>query len=124
MHAKTKTFLTLFELELDDLHQDIELLIAQYKVDHDHEVISNYVFYENIALMNNELFGIDSFREEVRKSNYMDYTDSVELVNTLKKRLLERCRDKGIASSAYILAERKMKKILAYIEHEQQVLVH
>ena len=118
MHAKIKTFLTLFEIELEDLHQDINLLIAQYKVDHDREAISNYVFYENIALMNNELFGINSFREEVRTINETDFMEIDLLINHLKKRLLERCHDKGIAASAYILAERKMNKIRTYIESE------
>jgi hypothetical protein len=121
MLAKIQSFLTMFEMELDDLHQDVELLIAQYTIDHDHEAISNYVFYENLALMRNELFGIDSFRSEVRDISPVHYNNVYELIEDLKKRLLQRCHDKGIAAAAYILSERKMNKIISYIEKETPV---
>ena len=114
MHEKVKPFLKMFELE--DLQKDIELLIEQYKDEHDHEIISNYVFLENIALMSNELFGVNSFIEVVRSTHPAEYTDTRSLIDDLTKNLPGRCRQKGIASAAYILAERKMSKVLAYIE--------
>jgi hypothetical protein len=116
MLEKIKVFITMFIVELEDLHQDIELLIERYKDEHDHDVISNYVFLENLALMKNELFGIDSFLQEVKDIVPTDFTDVYELIDFLKKRLLNRCHDKGIASSAFILSERKMNKVLSYIE--------
>ena len=123
MHEKVQTFLTLFEIELNDLQKDIELLIERYREDHDKEVISNYVFLENIALMKNELFGIDSFRDLVRSIEPTDYCSTILLADDLRCNLRERCRSRGIAASIYLLAERKIRKILSYIEHQQEVPV-
>ncbi|MBN1604214.1 MAG: hypothetical protein JW915_21570 [Chitinispirillaceae bacterium] len=116
MLEKVTMFLQMFTMELEDLHKDIELLIEKYKDEHDHEVISNYVFLENLALMKNELFGIDSFLQEVKEIVPASYTDVHDLITHLKKQLLNRCHEKGIASSAFILSERKMNKVLSYID--------
>lgn len=118
MLEKIRCFLMMFLIELEDLHKDIELLIEKYKDEHDHEVISNYVFLENLALMKNELFGIDSFLQEVKDVKPTDFANVNELIDFLKKQLLKRCHDKGIASAAYVLSERKMQKVLSYIEHQ------
>ena len=109
----------MFEMELDDLHTDIELLIDRYTDEHDHEAISNYVFLENIALMNNELFGIDSFIEEVRRIDSSRFTGVVELIGFLTATLHQRCREKGYATSVCVLAERKMNKIHSYLESDR-----
>lgn len=116
MQEKIRIFLKMFVLELEDLHKDIELLIERYTDEHDHDVISNYVFLENLAVVKNELFGIDSFVVDVRKLRSDDYTDVHQLIDFLKTLLLNRCHEKGIVSAAFILAERKMKKVLSYIE--------
>jgi hypothetical protein len=45
----------------------------------------------------------------------------------LKKQLLNRYHDKGIASAAFILSERKMNKVLSYIDQHslhQQGCMH
>lgn len=116
MLEKISMFVQMFTLELEDLHKDIELLIKKYKDEHDHDIISNYVFLENLALMKNELFGIDSFLQEVKEINPSSYTDVHELITYLKQQLLNRCHEKGIASSAFVLSERKMNKVLSYID--------
>jgi NRPS condensation-like uncharacterized protein len=116
MLEKISMFVKMFTMELEDLHKDIELLIKKYKDEHDHDIISNYVFLENLALMKNELFGIDSFLQEVKEINPSSYTDVHELITYLKQQLLNRCHEKGIASSAFVLSERKMNKVLSYID--------
>lgn len=116
MQEKTRCFLTMFAIELEDLHKDIELLMQKYTDEHDHEVISNYVFLENLALMKNELFGIDSFLQEVQRIDPTTFSDVHQLIETLKNLLRTRCHEKGIAAAAYILSERKMAKVLSYID--------
>jgi len=116
MQEKIRCFITMFTIELEDLHKDVELIIQKYKDEHDHEVISNYVFLENLALMKNELFGIDSFLQEVKDITPTDFEDVHQIIDYLKKQCLNRCREKGIASAAYVLSERKMVKVLSYIE--------
>lgn len=119
MIQKNQAFLKMFVLELDDLHQDIELLIERYKDAREHESITNYVFMENVALMKNELFGIDSFLSEVQSLNPDNFKDIHELIDHCRELLISRSHEKGIAPSAIVLAERKMQKILLYIEGQQ-----
>ncbi|HEX3020071.1 MAG TPA: hypothetical protein VHP36_07200 [Chitinispirillaceae bacterium] len=106
----------MFILELEDLHQDIKLLIERCKDAREHDSITNYVFMENIALMENEFFGIDSFLSEVRSIKTDDFSDVHELIDNCRQLLTKRCHEKGIAPSALVLADRKMKKILSYID--------
>ncbi len=120
MVEKVHVFLKMFEMELEDLHKDIELLIAKYKDEHDHQVISNYVFLENVAVMDNELFGVDSFLEEVRSLDGSGYSDVITLIHDLTRHIEQRCHERGIAMAVAVLAERKMKKVLAYIEKNHE----
>jgi len=111
----------MFVIELEDLLKDIELLMQKYTDQHDREVISNYVFLENLALMKNELFGIGSFLEEVKHLDPTGYATVHELIDSLKKMLTTRCQEKGFASAVIVLSERKMAKVLSYIEgHDLQ----
>jgi hypothetical protein len=121
MHGKIRVFLKMFEMELEDLHKDIEMLIDHYTDEHDHEVISNYVFLENIAVMDNELFGIDSFIEAVRSTDPARFTTVTALMSALSDMLRRRCREKGYATPVCVLAERKMNKISSYIESDGPV---
>ena len=121
MFPTLSIFQSFIEMELDDLHKDIELLIAQYKIDHANESVSNYRFFENIVHINNELFGNGGLQEEISTLNLTDFTNLEEFSNNLKKKILVTCHEKGIAPAAYLLIERKIKKILVYIEQSQMV---
>jgi hypothetical protein len=49
-------FIAILEVELQDLEHDIQLLMADSEERHNHEEISNYVYMENLALLQKELF--------------------------------------------------------------------
>jgi hypothetical protein len=65
--------------------------------------------------MKNELFGIDSFLQEVKEINPSSYTDVHELITYLKQQLLNRCHEKG-SHLQHLFSETKMNKVLSYID--------
>ena len=114
--VKQKTaFLKILIVEMDDLEQDIELLIQEYREKHNKEEITNYVFHENLALMQRELFGLKGFREEIAEINPQEENTLDELREHLEQRIKQRAKDKGLPNSILLLVERKISKVMKYI---------
>ncbi len=110
-------FIEILKIELLDLEQDIKQIIDEYTDKHDHEVISNYVFQENLALGQRELFGIDGFTQDVHGFN-LEAVDSVEsLVSALKELLSRRVTSNGLPKAIELLVNRKIDKVVQYINH-------
>ena len=116
MLKKREAFLQILCLELDDLNEDISILIEECEKKHCNDEISNYVFLENLAVLKNELFGINSFLEDVKKTNSTDYDNLDSLIEGLMNILQKRINEKGIAHSIINLIDRKMKKVKIYVE--------
>jgi hypothetical protein len=115
MHRK-KSFLDIFAVELQDLDEDIQMLIDEYNQKHDKGKITNYVWMENIALMRNELTGVESFISEVKRMNADNYETVDALIDDLRGRIKKRVEEKGLAESVIMLIDRKIKKVSEYIK--------
>jgi len=115
MIKQKAAFLKILSIELDDLEQDIELLIREYQQKHDKEEISNYVFHENLALMQRELFGLKGFREQVLSIRPEEDETLEELHMRLEKQMEERVHEKGLPNSILLLVQRKIRKVLDYL---------
>lgn len=115
MIDKIKGFLKLLEMELEDLDADIKILISEYEEKHTRQVISNYVFRENIAVMQNELFGVEGFLQEVRQIDRSDWENLEDLVKELKAGIRARVKQRGIVPAVVDLIDRKITKASAYV---------
>ena len=115
MHNKTVAFLEILKVELQDLDEDIKILIEEYKEKHSRDEISNYVFLENLAVLKNELFGVEGFYKHVENINPSDYKTLADLINNLMEVLKVRIHEKGLAHSLINMVERKINKILKYV---------
>jgi recombination DNA repair RAD52 pathway protein len=113
--SKKEKFLKVLIVELEDLDEDIKMLIEECKDKHSHEEISNYVYLENIAVLQNELFGVEGFIEDIRSINIDDFETVENLIDDLLKQIKERVREKGLVHSIIYLVERKIKKVAYYI---------
>lgn len=110
-----QTFLQILLIEFTDLECDIEELIERYNDDHAHEKISNYVLYENCALLSNELDGIRKFYRELLTVNADNYQTLESMQADLSRLFQEQCHEFGLAQSLYGLVVRKMNKVYRYI---------
>ena len=118
MLKKKEAFLKILCIELEDLNEDIDLLIKNSKEKFSHDEISNYVFLENLAVLKNELIGVKSFCGDVKNTNPAEYETLKDMMDDLIKKLKLRIHEKGLAHSIIVLVERKMKKVIGYIEKE------
>lgn len=115
MVQQKTAFLRILKVEMDDLEQDIELLIREYTEKHDKDEMTNYVFNENLALLQRELFGLQGFREEIAAMDPGEEKSLEELREHLDQRLKKRVEEKGLPNSILLLMERKISKVMNYI---------
>ena len=114
LHRKI-SFLRILSVELEDLNEDIKILIEQSKKKHSNDEISNYVFFENLAVLKNELFGVEGFIKDVKTTDPNEYDTLEDLMIGLMKKLEERVQEKGLAHAVLVMVDRKMKKVIGYI---------
>lgn len=117
MHDLKQKFVQILIVELADLEQDIIQIMEEYTSKHDHDVITNYVFQENLALSQRELFGIDGFAQDVKSISINNFTSVEDLLAELKKTLAERVSSNGLPKAIEILVNRKLDKVYHYINH-------
>ncbi|MBN2402813.1 MAG: hypothetical protein JXN64_10485 [Spirochaetes bacterium] len=119
MFNECQSFLKILLIELDDLEQDIQMLIKHYKEDHDADKLTNYVFLQNVALMQGELFGVESFHEEISNLDASSYTNLQALIDDLNAKIKMRIERQGIPNSFLVAMNRKIEKVRRYIKHEK-----
>jgi hypothetical protein len=116
MRNEKEAYRRILLIELQDLRSDIELLLRRYTEQHDAAVISNYVFYENTALVQNELFGLEGYTREIEKLDTSAFDDVDRIRDFLEERIRHRCREKGIAAALCALVTRKLDKVREYVK--------
>lgn len=116
MIHKREVFIKILLLELEDLEEDINLLIKECEDRHCKSEISEYVFLENLAILKNEMFGVESFANDVKNIDALSFKNVDELLEALKEIIGNRIREKGLAKSVQILVERKMNKVAQYVK--------
>ncbi len=116
MIHKKHAFIKILETELDDLSEDINLLTSSYRERHDRNEISDYVFLENLATMQNELFGVAGFAQDVDEIDPEEFESLDDMISYLRTELEQRVKERGVAPSVIYLVGRKMDKVRGYVE--------
>ena len=115
-----KKYLDILKIEIHDLTDDIGLLVDEYRKRKEKDEITNYVFLENLAVLHNEMQGVDNLVEILSDVDPDTYTDLDEMVIDIKKRMRDRIRTSNLAEALYMLVSRKVDKVATYIHHVQE----
>lgn len=115
IECKKEKFIKILIVELEDLDKDIKLLIDESCDKHSHEQISDYVYLENLAVLQNELFGVEGFIDEIKNINADEFESVEELADNLINQLINRIHEKGLVHSIKVLVERKIKKVASFV---------
>lgn len=118
MINKKQAFLSILKVEMADLEKDVELLIRRLQEDRKGERISNYVFLENLALMQRELFGVESFSDYIGDIDENDFDSLPEMIESILQRFDCRAKSSGLPRSVGHLVRRKVEKVRRYVERE------
>lgn len=116
MRHKRENFKKILIIELEDLDEDIQMLIQEANDKAQKGEISNYVFSENIAVLKNELFGVEGYLEDIRKLDIEKYESLDIMIEGCKSILQKRVSERGLARSIIVLVDRKINKVKTYMD--------
>ena len=83
-----QNYLTILELEFDDLKEDINILMDEDAHLRDDKKVSHYVFMENLATLSREIIELDAFSEILTSLDVKAYKDLDEMIEALKMEFL------------------------------------
>ena len=110
-------YLDICKIEIKDLTDDIGLLVEEYKRRKEKNEITNYVFLENLAVLHNQMQGVDSLVETLNTLAPENYDDLDQMVRDVKKRIRDKIKKSDFNEALYLLVSRKLEKVAAYIKH-------
>jgi len=115
MRKVKKCYLKVLKVELEDLEDDIEQLIEETKKGKNAGKLTNYVFFQNIALFKNELLALNVFENIINGVNPEEFETLDEMIEYLKKLFFQKIKILGLAEAIQIYVERKMMKARKYV---------
>lgn len=115
MREEKKIFKEMLIFEIQDLKLDINAMIGTYQKRHDKEELSNYVFLENKAVMEDELFCLDMVIESVTMFQETSAATLEEMLVQINDLLHTRLAGHKTATGTNVLVKRKIDKILGYL---------
>ena len=116
MIQKIENYLKILYLELEDLEMDIELLISECKKEREEDIITNYVFLENLSLLKNELLGLKDFRIIVDEVKPGEYENLEALVDHLRNSFKKKIEDHALSKAIVLYINRKLEKVAKYVQ--------
>ncbi len=115
MKQKVKNYLTIMNLEMDDLEEDINYLIQQVQKKKGDGTLTKYVFLENQAILKNEIHALECFKKIIKKIDPDNFRSIDALINYLCHEFKKVVDANGYAEAILIFTDRKMQKVKNYI---------
>lgn len=109
-------YLQILNMELNDLQSDLEMLVASYATEKDAKKISNYVFMENIALLKNEILGVNVFHDVLKAIKIDQFKTVEDLICYVKTEFNLKMRQHGIAAALHRFVDKKLDKVEKFIK--------
>lgn len=114
-------FIRLLQLEIESMHDEIELIMKTLDERLAKHEITEFVRNENCAVLRNELLGLEDFlRTEFSFGERSDISLG-ELVKEVRAYLRRRLSEREYVPALYELVSRRIDKIVAYLEEPNPV---
>ncbi len=109
-------FVRLLELEIESLHDELEIIVRTLDERLANHEITEYVRRENQAVLRNELLGLEDFvRTRFGVSERAGATLD-EMSSEVKSYLRRRLTEREYVPALYELVSRRVDKIVAYLK--------
>ena len=115
MKEKIEKYTKILKIELEDLEKDLLIMAEIY---HERELkkeITDYVFLENVSLLQSEIAGIDNIIESLKDIDPADFTSVEEFAVVIADEFRKKTEDAGFPESVFALVNRKLKKVTRYL---------
>ena len=116
MRATKEHFLTLLNMELEDMKHDLEALRQHAAAQQQERAISDRVFRENMAVYENLSAAVDCLSTSLAHVNLDEYEDIPALTEGIEAKCRARLVELGHASGMAGTLKRKMEKIARYLQ--------
>ena len=114
MSNRNRKFLDILKIELQDLRADFEELKGQIVQKRERGDLTNYVCMENLALLENELLGLQTCSRMIDETDETQFETLDALAEHVKTTLRERVRAAGLAEAICEFLDRKVEKVRGY----------
>ncbi|MFW5684611.1 MAG: hypothetical protein ACOC1I_07150 [Spirochaetota bacterium] len=107
-------FIRLLEIEIESLHDEVELVLQSLDHRLAHHEITDYVRNENAAILRNELLGLEDFLRSLGREqpdNLMLDEIVTEVRSYVQRRLIER----DYVPALYELVNRRIDRVVDYL---------
>ncbi len=111
MRSNTGNYLKLLEIEVNDIHEDVELQVKNCQTRWENREITEHIYGENMAVFRNQLHGIELFQRLLRNTDGSQYKDIEEIITSLRESFQVELSHTGLYPCFGGSIERKLRKI-------------
>ena len=115
MKEKIKKYTRILRIELEDLQEDLLMMAEIYHQRELKREITDYVFLENLSLLQSEIAGIDNIIESLDDINPDDFSSIKQFAEYISEEFKKRTEAAGFPDSVFELVNRKLVKVSHYI---------
>jgi hypothetical protein len=114
----TKKFITMLVIELDDFHEDLSVLQADFRLRYQKKEISEYVYRENRSTLEEARNGLEQIQNRLMRIKPERYPDLSTLVSEVKEIVIDIFKDCAIPKMDQLFINKKIDKITRYLTEE------
>ena len=118
MKYKIPKYMKVLKIELEDLEEDLLVMAEIYHQREQKDEITDYVFLENLSLLQSEIAGIDTMLSSLNEIDIEKFTTLAELVEFVDQNFRKKTDAANFPESVYALVKRKLTKVSKYIQDE------
>jgi len=116
MRDKKRRFIEILRIELEDLKEHIDELIAQSKDAFEGRELSKRVYLENLAVLGNELLGVGTFSHILDELDIDDFDTLEAMIQHLEQKFTAEVESCGLAPAINVFVKRKIDKVARFVE--------
>lgn len=115
MREKLGKYLKVLKIELEDLEEDLKLLNDVYSQQEKRDEITDYVFLENVSLVQSEISGIEHIIQSLDDITIEGFSSFDDFVEYIDANFRKQTQYSGFPEAVYVLVKRKLQKVSHYI---------
>jgi hypothetical protein len=115
MKAKIGKYRQILKIELEDLEKDLLIMAEIYHQREQKKEITDYVFLENLSLLQSEIAGIDNIIESLEEIDISKFNTVEEFVSYITEEFRKETKEDGFPESVFALVSRKLNKVTRYL---------
>ncbi len=120
MKEKIRKYIDILRIELEDLEEDLLVMAQIYQEREKKDEITEFVFLENVSLLQSEISGIDNILNELNEIDPGEFPTIDAFVESVDAAFRSKTEAAGFPDAVYALVKRKLSKVSKYIQQSSE----